>query len=109
MAEPSKLNGQVNSALGSAKEMLGSAIESGYQAVGGSSEPSSWTTAGKEQHAKGEAEVKAAQAKEYTEGLGDRVAGKKDAVVGAITGDKAQEAKGNVKQDAGKAKMEVNS
>lgn len=46
MAEPSKLNGQYNSAVGNAKEMVGSAIEAGYQAVGGSSEPSSWTTAG---------------------------------------------------------------
>jgi hypothetical protein len=41
--------------VGQAKELVGSVIEAGYQAVGGSSEPSSFTTDGKEQHAKGEA------------------------------------------------------
>ena len=50
--------------LGQAKEMVGSGIE--YAT--GSKEPSSWTTAGKEQHAKGEAEIKAAQAQGYAEG-----------------------------------------
>jgi hypothetical protein len=59
---------QLNSVLGQAKELVGSAIEAGYQAVGGSSEPSSFTTTGKEQHAKGEAEIKAAEAKGYVEG-----------------------------------------
>lgn len=48
--------------------MVGSGIEAAYQAVGGSSEPSQFTTAGKELHAKGEAEIKAAQAKGYVEG-----------------------------------------
>lgn len=56
---PSKTNGQINSIVGQAKELVGSAIEAGYSAVGGSSEPSSFSTAGKEQHAKGEAEIKA--------------------------------------------------
>lgn len=86
MAEPSKVNGQVsspplavnhhkvltefqiNSAIGTAKEAVGAAIETAYQAVGGSTEPSSFSTAGREQHAKGEAEVKAAETKQYAEG-----------------------------------------
>lgn len=59
---------QINSIVGSAKEVVGNVIETGYSAVGGSKEPSSWTTAGKEQHAKGEAEIKAAEAKGYAEG-----------------------------------------
>lgn len=54
--------------LGSAKELVGGAIESAYQAAGGSTEPSSWTTAGKEQRAKGEAELNAAKAQGYVEG-----------------------------------------
>ncbi|KAI9634489.1 uncharacterized protein MKK02DRAFT_38019 [Dioszegia hungarica] len=102
--EPSKANGQVNSMLGQAKELVGSGIE--YAT--GSKEPSSWTTAGKEQHAKGEAEIKAAQAQGYVEGAGDRLEGKKDSIVGAITGDKAQQTKGNLQHDKGEAKMNVN-
>lgn len=54
--------------MGSGKELIGSVIEAGYQAVGGSSEPSSFTTTGKEQHAKGEAEITAAKAQGYVEG-----------------------------------------
>ncbi|GFZ43375.1 hypothetical protein JCM24511_01095 [Saitozyma sp. JCM 24511] len=107
-SEPSKTNGQINSVLGQAKELVGSAIEAGYQAVGGSSEPSSFTTTGKEQHAKGEAEIKAAEAKGYVEGLGDRISGKKDAVVGAVTGDKTQQAAGNLQHDKGEAQMKLN-
>ena len=59
---------QINSIVGSAKELVGNTIEAGYQAVGGSSESSSFTTAGQKQHAQGEAEIKAAEAKGYVEG-----------------------------------------
>ena len=54
----------------------------------------SWQQSGREEHAQGEAEYKAAQAKGYVEGTVDRLTGKKDAVVGAVTGDRQQEAAG---------------
>lgn len=46
------------------------------------------------EHASGEAEYNAAQAKGYAEGTVDRLAGKKDTVVGAVVGDREQEATG---------------
>ncbi|TEB34286.1 hypothetical protein FA13DRAFT_1661193 [Coprinellus micaceus] len=95
--EPSKTSGQFHSAKGNVVE-----------AVGNVTGASSWTQSGKEEHAQGEAEYKAAQAKGYVEGTADRLGGKKDTIVGAVTGDKSQETAGNVRRDKGEAKQELN-
>ena len=62
--------------------------------IGNATGLESWQQSGRDEHAQGEAEYKAAQAKGYAEGAVDRVSGKKDAVVGALTGDRQQEASG---------------
>ena len=79
----SKMNAQFHSLKGTAVEAIGNVT--GAQ---------SWQQSGKEEHAKAEAEYKAAQAKGYTEGTMDRIGGKKDAVMGAISGDRQQELSG---------------
>jgi uncharacterized protein YjbJ (UPF0337 family) len=56
----------------------------------------SWKNSGKQEHAEGETEYKAAQAKGYAEGTMDRVSGYKDSVVGAVTGDNSQQVEGKL-------------
>ena len=79
----SKTTGQFHSLKGTAVETIGNVT--GLQ---------SWQQSGKEEHAQGEAEYKAAQAKNYAEGAVDRLTGKKDAVLGAVKGDRQQETAG---------------
>ena len=94
--------------------------------IGNATGLESWQQSGREEHAQGEAEYKAAQAKGYAEGTIDRMGGKKDAVVGALTGDRQQEASGkssgsrdheraadevvagNIRHDKGEAQQNIN-
>jgi uncharacterized protein YjbJ (UPF0337 family) len=62
--------------------------------VGNLTGATTWQQSGREEAIAGEAEINAAKAKGYVEGTMDRVEGKKDSVVGAITGDRQQEASG---------------
>ncbi|GLB42427.1 putative mismatched base pair and cruciform DNA recognition protein [Lyophyllum shimeji] len=95
--QPSKSTGQYHS-------MKGNLVES----IGNLTGATSWQQSGKQEHAQGEAEYKAAQAQGYAEGVADRVTGKKDSVVGAVTGDRQQEALGNVRHDKGEAQQDIN-
>ncbi|KAF7794880.1 hypothetical protein EIP86_006023 [Pleurotus ostreatoroseus] len=96
-SEPNKTTGQYHSTKGNIVEMIGNMTGA-----------ESWQQSGREEHAQGEAEYKAAQAKGYAEGTMDRLGGKKDAVVGAVTGDRQQEASGNIRHDKGEAQQNLN-
>ncbi|KIP06669.1 hypothetical protein PHLGIDRAFT_35852 [Phlebiopsis gigantea 11061_1 CR5-6] len=95
--EPNKTTGQYHSTKGNVVEAIGNLT--GLE---------SWQTSGREEHAQGEAEYKAAQAQGYAEGTVDRLGGKKDAVVGALTGDRTQETSGNIRHDKGEAQQNIN-
>ncbi|KAE8216844.1 hypothetical protein CF327_g97 [Tilletia walkeri] len=104
MSEPSKISGATESVLGTAKEMAGQAL--GYVAPETSA---SLEKTGAQQHAIGETETKAAQAQGYVEGMVDKATGKKDSIVGAVTGDEMQEAQGSAKEAKGDIKTSINN
>jgi uncharacterized protein YjbJ (UPF0337 family) len=70
--------------------MKGAAVET----VGGMTGSTEWQRSGKQERAAGETEHKAAETEGYVEGTTDRLRGKKDSVVGSVTGDKSQQVHG---------------
>ncbi|KAJ3894817.1 hypothetical protein GG344DRAFT_40164, partial [Lentinula edodes] len=68
----------------------------------------SWQTSGKQGHAEGETEYKAAQAEGIAEGAKDEFSGYICSVTGAITDDKTKQTSGNIQKETGKAQKEAN-
>ncbi|KAJ7258795.1 hypothetical protein B0H12DRAFT_1109585 [Mycena haematopus] len=95
--QPSKLAGQYHSVKGTLVEMVGHLTGA-----------TSWQKSGRDEHTAGEAEIQAAEAQAYVRGTLDRAQGKVDAVVGAVTGDRARQIDGNMRHDLGKASQEAN-
>jgi len=95
--QPSQATGQYHSVKGTVVE-----------AIGNLTGAPSWQQSGREEHASGEVEYNAARAKDYVDGAADRLTGKKDAVLGAVTGDRQQEISGNIKHDKGRLQQEAN-
>lgn len=79
----SQTTGQYHSVKGTVVETIGNLTGA-----------TSWQQSGREEHASGEAEYNAACAKDYVEGASDRLVGKKEAVLGAVTGDRQREISG---------------
>ncbi|KAJ7510021.1 hypothetical protein B0H11DRAFT_1171760 [Mycena galericulata] len=96
--EPNQTNGQFHSVKGTVVETIGNLTGA-----------TSWSQSGREEHAAGEAEYDAARAKGYVEGGMDRLTGKKDTIVGAVTGDKTQQTQGNLQHDKGEAQQNLNA
>ncbi|KAJ6535142.1 hypothetical protein B0H19DRAFT_964113 [Mycena capillaripes] len=93
----SQTSGQIDSVVGTAKE-----------AVGNMTGMQSMQKDGKEQHMKGEAEQKTAQAQEYGSGMLDRASGAIKEMAGGLMGDSTQKAEGKMQNAAGQAKTEAN-
>lgn len=65
------------------------------EGVGSLTGSETWQRSGKQEHAAGEGEYYTARAQGYAEGTaGDRLVGKKESVVGSLTGDRLQETSG---------------
>ncbi|KAL1710174.1 hypothetical protein EV121DRAFT_193203 [Schizophyllum commune] len=94
---PSKTSGQYHEKKGGIKETIGNAL-----GLGGTA------SAGQTEHHQGRGEYDASRAEGWTEGAGDRVTGKKDSVVGSVTGDRSQQHSGEARENKGDLKQSIN-
>jgi len=104
MSSTNNSTGEPNKTTGQYHSLKGTVVE----AIGNLTGAETWQTGGRDEHAQGEAEYNAAQAQGYVEGTTDRIGGKKDAVIGALSGDRQQEVSGNLRQDKGQAQQNIN-
>ncbi|KAE9397587.1 mismatched base pair and cruciform DNA recognition protein [Gymnopus androsaceus JB14] len=95
---PDKTSGNFHSVKGTVVDTIGQAINS-----------TEWQKAGKEEHAKGEAETKAAETEGWIQGTVDQVKGYTKNLVGAATDDKSKQVEGNVQKTSGEAQQAANS
>jgi uncharacterized protein YjbJ (UPF0337 family) len=63
--------------------------------VGDLTGATSWQQSGRQEHFAGEAEIQAAQAKDYIQGTLDHAQGKLDSIIGAVAGDRSREVHGD--------------
>ncbi|KAH6904880.1 hypothetical protein BKA70DRAFT_1226098 [Coprinopsis sp. MPI-PUGE-AT-0042] len=96
-SNPSKASGQMHAAKGSVKETLGATFGATHMKHEGAQE-----------HRAGVAEKDAAKAQNYAEGTGDRMTGKKDQVVGSLTGDRSQQHAGDMRHKKGEIQQDMN-
>lgn len=95
--QPSKVSGSLSAAAGAVKENVGHAFGNKSMEAGGAAD-----------RAKGNAEVEAAKAKEYTKGTMDRVTGAVKDVSGSVVGDDQMKAEGKAEKVKGETKQEIN-
>ncbi|KAI5825746.1 hypothetical protein K523DRAFT_323417 [Schizophyllum commune Tattone D] len=94
---PSKTSGQYHEKKGNLKKTIGRLLR-----LRGTEDR------GRIEHAQGTGEYNAARAQGYAEGTGDRITGKKDSVVGAITGDHSQQHAGEARENKGNWRQRFN-
>ncbi|OZJ05426.1 hypothetical protein BZG36_01655 [Bifiguratus adelaidae] len=96
--QPSKLNGNLNSVLGAAKETIGDAI--GVQSL---------SDTGAKQRAEGNREYEAAKAQVYLDNAGTAAKTKVEGVVSNLVNDPEAKAEADVKHNIAKSKMDANA
>ncbi|KAI9291519.1 hypothetical protein K502DRAFT_326250 [Neoconidiobolus thromboides FSU 785] len=96
--EPSKINANLNYAIGAVKENVGHALGN-----------KSLESSGAAQKAKGDAEFKAAEALAYGEGVKDNLKGNVKDTVGSAIGNEQMQAEGKALKLEGDLKKEINS